>query len=203
MSPYIGFLGRTDPKSVMILSSKTKQLLFDLKISSGRLQDAAFSGNYVYTVDTSGAIQQFDLRTRTSVITLADSGSYNTTCVSVSSTTKYLSTGSYSGIVNVYDLHQRDTLQENQKPLKSINNLTTAINLLEFNHNDEILSIASKWKKNALRMIHLESLTVFQNFPSFKNNVKYPFSCAFSHNSEFFTVGNDEGHNYLFSLKHF
>jgi U3 small nucleolar RNA-associated protein 18 len=40
MSPYFAFLGREDPKSVMVMSAKTKQLLFDLKITSGRLQDA-------------------------------------------------------------------------------------------------------------------------------------------------------------------
>jgi len=59
--------------------------------------------------------------------------------VSVSNNGKYLATGSYSGIVNVYDLHQQDRLEENQKPLKSIKNITTAINLVKFNHNDEIL----------------------------------------------------------------
>mmetsp|Transcript_19228 Transcript_19228/g.17049 ORF Transcript_19228/g.17049 Transcript_19228/m.17049 type:complete len:177 (+) Transcript_19228:567-1097(+) len=176
MSDYFAFLGRQDPKSVMVMSAKTKQLLFDLKISSGRLQDAAFSGNYIYTVDTGGSIQQFDIRTRTSVVTLADSGSYNTTCVKVSNTGKYLATGSYSGIVNVYDLEEQDRLVEDQKPLKSIKNLTTAINLVKFNHNDEILAIGSKWKKNGIRLVHTESMSVFDNFPSFKNNLKYPFS---------------------------
>ena len=64
MSPYFAFLGRDDPKNVMVMSVKTKQLLFDLKITSGALQDACFSDNYVYTVDSSGNISQFDLRTR-------------------------------------------------------------------------------------------------------------------------------------------
>lgn len=203
MSPYFAFLGRHNPKSVMVMSATTKQLLFDLKISSGRLQDGCFSDNYFYSVDTSGNIQQFDLRTRTCVTTLPDSGSYNTTCVAVSNTGKYLATGNYAGIVNVYDLKGMDRLEENQKPLKSFTNLTTAINLVKFNHNDEILSIGSKWKKNGLRLVHMDSLTVFENFPGLKNNVKYPFSCSFSHNSEFFTVGNDEGHDYLFGLKHY
>lgn len=40
MSQYFAFLGREDPKSVMVMSAKTKQLVFDLKITSGRLQDA-------------------------------------------------------------------------------------------------------------------------------------------------------------------
>jgi len=119
----------------------------------------------------------------------------------MSNTGKYLATGNYAGIVNVYDLKSMNMLEENQKPLKSINNLTTSINLVEFNHNDEILAIGSKWKKNGLRMVHMDSLTVYENFPSFKNNVKYPFSCAFNNTSEFFSVGNDEGQDYLFSLK--
>lgn len=114
--------------------------------------------------------------------------------MSVSPNQKYLATGSYSGIVNIYDLKTGDKL-------KSINNLTTAINIVKFNHNDEILAIGSKWKKNGLRLVHMDSLTVYENFPSFKNNVKYPFSCAFNHNSEFFSVGNDEGHDFLFKTK--
>ena len=89
------------------------------------------------------------------------------------------------------------------KPIKSIQNLTTAVNLVNFNHNDEILAIGSKWKKNSLKLVHMDSLTVFENFPSFKNNVKYPFSCSFNSTGEFFVVGNDEGHDYLFNLKHY
>lgn len=176
MSSYFAFLGRTDPKQVMVMSSQTKQLLFNLNISSGKLQDASFCGDYIYTVDTSGSIQQFDIRTRTAVTTIPDSGSYNSTCVNVSNTGKYLATGSYSGVVNIYDLQHSNILNEKQKPLKSIKNITTSINLVEFNHNDEILAIGSKWKKNGIKLVHTESLSVFENFPSFKNNVKYPFS---------------------------
>lgn len=176
MSPYFAFLGKHNFKSAMVMSTQTKQLLFDLNISSGRIQDGSFADNYFYAVDSSGSIQQFDLRTRTCVTTLSDSGSYNTTCVTVSNSGKYLATGTYAGIVNIYDLHGNNTLVEGQKPLKSISNLTTSINLVEFNHNDEILAIGSKWKKNGLRLVHTDSLTVFENFPSFKNNVKYPFS---------------------------
>lgn len=202
-SPYFAFLGKENPKQVMMMSAQTKQLVFDLKISSGNLQDAAFSenSNYFYTADTSGSIQQFDLRTRTCVTTLADSGSFNTTCITLSNTGKYLATGNYAGVVNIYDLKHNDRLEG--KPIKSIQNLTTAINVVKFNHNDEILAIGSKWKKNGLRLVHMDSLTVFENFPTFKNNVKYAFSCGFSHTSEFFSVGNDEGHTYLFALKHY
>lgn len=66
-SPYFAFLGQNNPKSIMMMSAQTKQMVFDLKISSGKLQSGVFSNNsnYFYASDTSGSIQQFDLRTRT------------------------------------------------------------------------------------------------------------------------------------------
>lgn len=121
----------------------------------------------------------------------------------MSNSGKYLATGNYAGIVNIYDLQKSNRLEEDQKPLKSFKNLTTAVNLVKFNHNDEILAFGSKWKKNGIRLVHTDSQTVFENFPGLKNNVKYPFSCAFSHSSEFLSIGNDEGHDYLFDLKHY
>lgn len=128
-------------------------------------------------------------------MSLPDLGSYNTTCISISSTGKYLATGNYAGIVNIYDLKSNDRLEEGQKPLKSIKNLTTSINLIDFNYSDEVLAIGSKWKKG-LRFVHLNSLTVYENFPGPKNNIKYPFSCSFSKtqaSEQYFAVGNDEG----------
>lgn len=97
--------------------------------------------------------------------------------------------------MNVYDLKGMDRLEENQKPIKSFTNLTTSINLVEFNNNDELLAIGSKWKKNGLRLVHLDSLTVYENFPNIKNNVKYPFCCAFSNDTYMSTNDNNVSEN--------
>lgn len=42
---------------------------------------------------------------------------------------------------------------ETPKPLKAIANLTTPISSTRFNHDAQILAIASKEKKDALRMV--------------------------------------------------
>ena len=88
--------------------------------------------------------------------------------------------------------------------MKSIMNLTTAITDLKFNPTSQILAVCSKWKKNALKLIHIPSYTVFQNFPGVAAGVlKYPFCLDFSYSSEFFACGNDEGKAHLFHLSHF
>ena len=83
-------------------------------------------------------------------------------------------------------------------------NLTTAITDLKFNHSSELLTFCSKWKKNAFKMLHIPSYTVYQNFPGVAPGVlKYPFSLAFSSKSEFVAMGNDEGKAHMFQLDHF
>ena len=64
--------------------------------------------------------------------------------------------------------------------------------------------MTSKWKKNATRLVHIPSYTVFQNFPGVAAGIlKYGMSLDFSHSSEFFALGNDEGKAHLFHLNHF
>ena len=44
-------------------------------------------------------------------------------------------------------------LNANPKPVKTIGNLTTAISTLRFNHDAQILAVASKEKKDSMRMV--------------------------------------------------
>lgn len=88
--------------------------------------------------------------------------------------------------------------------MKSVMNLTTAITDLKFNPTSQMLAVCSKWKKNSVKMIHLPSYTVFQNFPGVAAGIlKYPFTFDFSYSGEFFAMGNDEGKAHLFHMPHF
>lgn len=61
---------------------------------------------------------------------------------------------SNTGYVNLYGSDSYSALSESApKPLKSIANLTTPISTACFNHDAQILAIASKEKKDALRMV--------------------------------------------------
>jgi U3 small nucleolar RNA-associated protein 18 len=66
-----------------------------------------------------------------------------------------------------------------------------------------MLAMFSKWKKDAVKILHMQSLTVFANWPSFRDHVKYPMACGFNATSELLTVGNDEGAALLYRLNHY
>lgn len=47
-------------------------------------------------------------------------------------------------------------------------NLTTPISHLAFTADGQVLAMASRWKNNAMRLVHLPSATVFKNWPTEK-----------------------------------
>ena len=102
------------------------------------------------------------------------------------------------GSVNLFHV-SNETDVIDKEPFKTVMNLTTSITDLKFNHSSELLAMCSKWKKNSFKLAHIPSYTVYQNFPSVAPGVlKYPFSMAFSHQSEFLSLGTDEGKAHLF-----
>ncbi len=63
------------------------------------------------------------------------------------------------GSVNLFNIDSATTICES--PIKTLMNLTTAVTDLEFNHTGELISFSSKWKKNAFKMAHIPSYTVY------------------------------------------
>jgi hypothetical protein len=66
-------------------------------------------------------------------------------------------TSSKSGIVNVYGSNASSSWSntDRPKPLKSIGNLTTSISTMQFNHDSQLLAIASKTQKDQMRLVWL------------------------------------------------
>jgi len=126
----------------------------------------------------------------------------SSTALTISSDGRYVATGSKQGAVNVYStpsiLNER-----NPTPLKTILNLVTAITKLKFNPNAEILAMASDKKVNAFKMLHLPSMHVFQNFPTFGTKMNNVLEIDFSPASGFMGVGNNKGFAHLYRLKHY
>jgi U3 small nucleolar RNA-associated protein 18 len=81
-------------------------------------------------------------------------------------------------------------------------NLTTTLTDLKFGPTGQTLAILSKWKKNAVRLAHIPSYTVFQNFPALIN-LKYPMCTDFSQSGEFMALGNDAGKTHIFHMPYF
>jgi len=56
-----------------------------------------------------------------------------------------------------------------------------------------MLVMASRWKKNALRLIHLPSCTVYRNWPTDKTPLGRVSSVALSLDGGLLAVGNEQG----------
>lgn len=117
---------------------------------------------------------------------------------------KYLTIGSNTGLVNVYNAESTIDLEGGRpKTLKTIGNLTTSISTLRFNHDSQLLAIASNDKKDQMRMVHCPSLTAFGNWPTSSTPLGHVTSVDFSRGSEYLAIGNTRGRVLLYQLRHF
>jgi len=115
----------------------------------------------------------------------------------------WLAIGSNSGFVNVYgaDSFSPDVdFVLNPKPIKTIANLVTPISTLRLNHDAQLLAIASQEKKDAMRLIHLPSLTSFANWPTSSTPLGHVTAMGFSGCSEYLAIGNTRGRVLLYHL---
>nr|OQO31750.1 hypothetical protein B0A51_00652 [Rachicladosporium sp. CCFEE 5018] len=114
-------------------------------------------------------------------------------------TDRWISIGSSSGIVNIYDRRvwlaepsKPTTIDQpiptNPSPTKTLDHLTTPTSHLAFSHDGQMMVMASKWKRDALRMVHLPSCTVFKNWPTDKTPLGRITGVAFCEGS---AVGGD------------
>lgn len=63
---------------------------------------------------------------------------------------------SSTGIVNVYDASTASTSGgEERKALKAVGNLTTAVTSMRFNHDSQLLALASRTNKDELKLVCL------------------------------------------------
>ncbi|KAK2833936.1 hypothetical protein Q5P01_017825 [Channa striata] len=187
-----------------LLTLKTKEVVRSMKLN-GTVSGVAFSndGTKVFANSEEGEVYVWDLRSSRCVNRFTDDGCVKGTSIAASPNGQYLACGSQSGVVNVYSqevcLHSA-----NPKPLKAVMNLLTAATSLTFNPTSEILAIGSRAEDEAVRLVHLSSLTVFSNFPVSKRKIVYRPSCLdFSPRSGFFSLANNKGHAPLFRLLHY
>jgi U3 small nucleolar RNA-associated protein 18 len=162
------------------------------------------SGHRLYAVGDQAEIYVWDIRhAKRCLAKVGDEGSFNTSHLTVSADGTQLATGSHSGVVNLYKVND-DSLTL----MKSVMNLTTAISDVKFDPSGQLLGVCSKWKKNAIRLIHTGpggSFAAYQNFPAGHavGVLKYPLCLGFSSDSQYFSLGNDEGKAHMWHLSHF
>ncbi|KAF0692547.1 Aste57867_16359 [Aphanomyces stellatus] len=197
----IAFLGSEGVMS--LVSAKSYEWIGDIKMNGG-VRSAAFcdDDNYLVSTGSDGQVYKWDMRTRRCLYRVGDEGSLGSGAIAASGNGKYVAVGADSGVVNIYDAATMGATST-PAPLKSLMHLTTSIATLQFNPDSQILAMASKEAKDALKMVHLPSMTVFANWPSPKTPLHYVTSMDFSPTSGYFAVGNARGRVLLYRLNHY
>ncbi|EDQ92370.1 uncharacterized protein MONBRDRAFT_13410, partial [Monosiga brevicollis MX1] len=188
--------------ALLLVSQQSRHWICDLHMN-GPARHVAFNsdGSVMYSSGEDGKIYVWDMNTRDCTHVFVDEGCLRSTSLAVSPDDEHVATGSDSGIVNIYNsscLRSTDPT-----PVKVIKNLVTQIDNLSFNHDGQLLAMGSRMTKQALRLVHVNSTTVYNNFPTTKTPLHYVHSLGFSPNGGYFAVGNDKGRVPLFRLNHY
>lgn len=195
---FIGLVGNSG--WVNIISSATNLYIQGFKIE-GTIVDFDWSANedFIVAINSTGDIWEFSLKTKKVVKKWRDETGVGITKVRLGGKNdRWCAVGSDSGIVTVYD-----RLNPTKKPIGTLDQLVTSISTLEFSSDGQMLCIASRAKKDALRLVHLPSCKVFQNWPTSGTPLGKVTAACFSPNNEMLSVGNEAGKVRLWRLNHY
>lgn len=189
---YIALAGNSG--WVNLLDVKTGQLVNGFKIE-GTLQDFDFANNgSLIIINQAGEIWEFSIETFTIINRWTDITGLGITKLRISPNGRYIAVGSNTGFVNVYDRLKNNTL------IKSIDNLVTTISSIEFSHDSQVMAIASRDKRDALKLVHLPSCKVFKNWPTNATPLGKVTSVAFAPTGGLLATGNEQGKVRLWRL---
>ena len=88
-------------------------------------------------------------------------------------------------------------------PSREYLNLVSAATSVEFSPTSELLAVASKYTKRAMRLIHVSGRHVFANWPTSRSPLNYVQATAFAPHAGYMAIGNDQGKVLLYQLNHF
>ncbi|XP_052893692.1 U3 small nucleolar RNA-associated protein 18 homolog [Anopheles moucheti] len=188
---------------VHLMSAKSKEMLQTIQLRQV-CSSLAFTPDSKYLLCHSNDtdVSVFSLEKKRIVNIFYDDGCVNGSCIAVCPNGQYVATGSRQGIVNIYALDSTLT-QKQPVPLKTITNLTTYIDSLSFNATSELLVMASSTVKNAVKLIHVRSGTVFRNFPLHMTHLGHVTAAQFSPAGGYLALGTKQSTVLLFRVKHY
>eukprot|EP00850_Spirogloea_muscicola_P002635 SM000010S04273 [mRNA] locus=s10:612724:615063:- [translate_table: standard] len=202
-SGVVAFLGNDG--YIVLVSQKSWQWIGNLKMN-GTARTAAFAGSgyELVTGGGDGDMYLWDLRMQRCIHKRRDEGSVGITSLALSSQggRRSLACGSAQGVVNMYDAE--NILQAGtSEPSKVLMNLTTSVDTLQYNSDGDILAMASHMRKDALRLVHVPSGTVFSNWPTSRSPLQFVHSLDFSPGGAYLAIGNARGQALLYQLHHY
>ncbi|KAM9907579.1 hypothetical protein OXX69_006381 [Metschnikowia pulcherrima] len=207
LGTHIALLGSSG--WVNLVSGQTGQFTKGFKVNG-------FVADFVFTRDEksliisneAGDFWEFDLESSSNKPSRrwTDASAVNVTRITLGGPSdRWLAVGTKSGVVNIFD---RSTFEgvlpgKNPVPFKEVTNLITATSHLAFSPDGQILCISSKQKKDALKLVHLPSGTVFSNWPTSGTPLGRVTVTEFSPNGQMLAIGNDSGKVTLWRINHY
>ena len=173
---------------VNILNASTLQWIAQTRIESrGGIADFCWWRNSkgLCIAGKNGEVTEWSCNEQRIIARWQDEGAVGTTTIglggqhefrnSAIGTDRWIAIGSSSGITNIYDRRvwlaspepgAEQPIPHQPKPARVFDQLTTPTSNLVFSPDGQLLAMASKWKRDALRLVHLPSCTVFRNWPT-------------------------------------
>ncbi|KAK6544127.1 hypothetical protein TWF694_000835 [Orbilia ellipsospora] len=188
---------------VNVLDAKTGQWVASVVVE-GMVADICWSigGKKLLVANTGGEIWEWDSSERKVESRWVDEGGIGLTTLSLGGNDRWCAVGSRSGVVNVYDRKEKMEIEGHPTPKRALGNLVTSINVLEFSDDGQLLCMGSKEKRDALRMVHLPTCTVFKNWPTTSTPVGSIMCAAFAGSATgLFAFGNQQGKIRLWEIR--
>lgn len=215
---YIALIGssRKGGGTINILSATTTQWIAEVRVEGkGGVADFAWwdDGEGMCVLGKGGEAVEWDGRERRVVGRWVDEAAVGITCVAMGGKgagpkgmggDRWIAVGSSSGIVNVYDRRKwtsGESVPARPKPVRAFDQLTTPTSHLEFSPDGQVLCMASRWKRDALRLVHLPSCTVYRNWPTSATPLGRITAVAWASNSEMLAVANEQGKIRLWEIR--
>ena len=128
---------------------------------------------------------------------------------------RWVAVGSSTGIANIYerstlielannkadDAPPSISIKERPTPTRVLEQLITAVTVLTFSPDGQLLAVASGKKTDAFRLVHLPSCTVYRNWPTQQTPLGRITAVAFGSDSDVLAVGNDAGKIRLWQIR--
>ena len=114
-----------------------------------------------------------------------------------------MAVGTRDGIVRVFSDWNKllnDSEVRTLEPTRHIMSLRTAVDNLTFSSDGQLLSLSSSISKDAVRIAHQPSCTLYSNWPTSKTPLSYVFCTAFSRDNRYLALGNARGRVLLYRL---
>ncbi|KAI2468067.1 WD40 repeat-like protein [Annulohypoxylon bovei var. microspora] len=219
---YLGLIASTRKGGgiINILNVNTMQWIAAARLDSrGGIADFSWwsNGHGLTILGKGGQVGEWSMATRRFLALWNDEGSNGGTVMALGGRNgpvvlgedRWIAIGSNSGVTNIYD-RQALTLpssddelkvQERPEPTRTFMQLTTPVTVLTFSPDGQLLAFGSKHKKDALRLAHLPSCTVYRNWPTEQTPLGRISSVAFGRKSDLLAVGNDGGKIRLWEIR--